>query len=148
MLRRMDHLILLVVFLAACQPAKITTGVLDVKDAWARPAAAGDNGAIYFLIENGTTQDDALLSVQADVAGAVELHLSQSEGDHMSMHHQEQVEIRAGAAAVFSPGGLHVMLVGLTRELKTGETFEATLTFANAGEKTVIVTVRDDIGDD
>ena len=148
MLRRQILIIVPVLFITACQPAKITTGILDVKDAWARPAASGDNGAIYFVIENGTNQDDALLSVQSDAAEAVELHLSQMEGDHMSMRQHQSVEIPAGEAVIFSPGGWHVMLVGLTRELKTGETFVATLTFEKAGQKTVTVTVRDDIGND
>lgn len=134
-------------FLAACQP-KITTGVLDVKNAWARPAGAGDNGAVYFVIENGTEQQDSLLAAQTDVALAVELHVSQLEGDHMSMHPQTEVALPAGEAVEFSPGGLHVMLVGLTRELKTGETFEVTLTFKNVGEKTVMVTVQDDVNND
>jgi copper(I)-binding protein len=138
----------LLMFLFACQPAKITTGVLEVKDAWARPAAREDNGAVYFVIENGTPQTDVLLSARTDVASAVELHLSQMEGDAMSMHHQEAVEIRAGEATVFSPGGLHVMLVGLRHELKTGDVFDVTLLLENAGEKTVTVTVRDDANDD
>ena len=84
--------------LAACQASKITTGVLDVNHAWARPAASGNNGAVYFVIENGTSQEDVLLSGQTDIASAVELHLSEMEGDHMSMHHQEQIVLPAGEA--------------------------------------------------
>jgi len=141
-------LILLALIVTACAPAKITTGVLAVRDAWARPAAQGDNGAIYFAIENGTENDDALVSVASDVAGAAELHLSQMEGDRMSMRQQETIAISAGEAVVFSPGGLHVMLVGLARELKNGDTFEAALQFENAGEKIITVTVRDDLNDD
>lgn len=140
--------LLLMLILTACAPTKITTGTLDVKDAWARPAMQGDNGAVYFSMENGTEADDALLSVSSDSAGAVELHLSQMEGDHMSMHQQETVSIAAGDAVVFSPGGFHVMLVGLTRDLKKGDTFDITLVFENAGEKKVTVTVRDDVNDD
>ena len=140
--------LLLMLMLAACAPAKITTGSLDVKNAWARPAMQGDNGAVYFTIENGTEVDDALLSASTDIAGAVELHLSQMEGDHMSMHQQETVRIAAGEAVVFSPGGLHVMLVGLAHDLKVGDTFELTLTFESPGEKIITVTVRDDVNDD
>ena len=136
------------VLLAACQSSKITTGVLKVKDAWARPAVTGDNGAVYLVIENGTSQADTLLLAKTDVAPAVELHLSQIEGDHMSMHQQEQIVLPAGEAVEFSPGGLHIMLVGLTRELKTAETFEITLLFEYAGEKNVTVTVKDDVNDD
>jgi copper(I)-binding protein len=134
--------------LAACQAGRITSGVLDVKDAWARPAATGSNGAVYFIIENGTDQDDVLLSARSAVTTATELHLSQMEGDHMSMHRQEQVVIPAGEAVVFSPGDLHIMLVGLTRDLTHGETFDLNLEFERAGEKTVTVRVKDDVNDD
>ena len=140
--------LLFVWVLAACQSSKITTGGLDVQNAWARPAASGDNGAIYFIIENGTAYDDALLSGQSDVAAAVEMHRSQVEGDHMSMHQEDQIALPAGEAVAFSPGGFHIMLVGLRRDLKAGETFEITLNFERAGEKNITVTVRDDVNDD
>jgi periplasmic copper chaperone A len=136
------------VLLSACQSSKITTGELAVKDAWARPAKPGDNGAAYLVIENGTSQEDRLLSAQTAIASTVELHLSQLEGDHMSMHPQEAVTLPAGEAVEFSPGGFHIMLVGLTRDLKNGETFHIQLTFERAGEKSVTVTVRDDVNDD
>jgi periplasmic copper chaperone A len=136
------------ILLSACQSARITTGDLDVNDAWARPAAKGDNGAVYFMIENGTSQDEVLLSGRTDIASAVELHLSQVEGDHMSMHHQEQFVLPAGESVEFSPGGLHVMLVGLTRDLSAGDTFDITLLFEQAGEKNVTVTVKDNVNDE
>ena len=134
--------------LAACQPARINSGILDIQDPWARPAAKGDNVAVYFVIENGTSQDDVLLSGRTDLAAAVELHQSQMEGDHISMHQQHEVVLPAGEAVEFSPGGLHIMLVGLTREFKAGETFDITLVFKQAGEKIVTVSVKDDVNDD
>ena len=134
--------------MTACQSSKITTGVLEVKDAWARPAETGDNGAVYFVIENGTAQEDMLLSAQADIASATELHLSEMEGDHVSMHQQEEIVLPAGEAVEFSPGGLHIMLVGLARDLSNGETFDITLVFEHAGEQSVTVTVKDDVNDD
>ena len=146
--KKQSLFLLLALGLVACQPAKISTGVLDVKNVWARPAANGDNGAVYFTIENGTAQDDVLNSVQTDIATAVELHISVMEGDHMSMHQQEVVTIPDGESVEFTPGGLHVMLIGLVRELKAGDTFDVTLEFENAGEKIVTVTVRDDVNDD
>ena len=134
--------------LASCQSSSTASGVLDVKNAWARPAAAGDHGAVYFIVENGAAQDDVLLSAQTDVATAAELHLTQMDGDQMSMHQQEQVMFPSGEAVEFSPGGLHLMLVGLTRDLKNGDTFDLRLEFEQAGEKTVTVTVKDDVNDD
>ena len=136
------------IFLVACGPAKITTGVLEVKNAWARPAPAGDNGAVYFVIENGNSQADKLLSAESEIAPAVELHMSEMQGDHMSMNHQDEVALPAGEAVEFSPGGLHVMLVSLTQDLKNGDTFDIILKFESAGEKVVTVTVKDDVNND
>jgi copper(I)-binding protein len=135
-------------FLAGCQSSTGTSGVMEVRNAWARPAATGANGAVYLVIENGTTQEDRLLSAETDIATAVELHLSQIEGDHMSMHRQEQVIVPAGETIAFSPGGLHIMLVGLKLNLKIGETFDVKLKFEHGGEKTIPVTVKDDVNDD
>ena len=134
--------------LAACQSSKITTGVLTVNDAWARPVARGDNGAVYFVIENGTSQDDVLISVQSEIASAVELHRSQMENNHMSMHQAGEIALPAGEAVEFSPGGLHIMLVGLRRDLTTGTSFDITLTFQNAGKQNVTVSVKEDVNND
>ena len=57
----MKKLLLLVLFtigiLTACSPSN---KALVINDAWARPASAGENGAAYFVIDNGTTSDDVL----------------------------------------------------------------------------------------
>lgn len=48
----------------------------------------------------------------------------------------------AGGAVAFKPGGLHVMLMDLERDLKPGDTFSLTLKFEKAGARSVQVTVR------
>ncbi|MEZ5406983.1 MAG: copper chaperone PCu(A)C [Acidimicrobiales bacterium] len=52
------------------------------------------------------------------------------------------LEIPAGETVELAPGGYHVMLMELAEPLKEGATFDLTLTFENAGEKTVNVEVR------
>jgi len=146
--KRVVPILLTLLLLVACQSSKITTGVLEVKDAWARPAPTGDNGAVYLVIENGTAQDEVLLSASSEVASAVELHMSEMDSDHMSMNHKDEIALPAGEATKFAPGGLHVMLVGLTQELKVGDTFDVTLDFQNAGEKAVTVTVMENGSDE
>ena len=50
----------------------------------------GENGAAYFIIENGTKSDDTLLSVISNIADATEVHTSISESNGvMSMNMQE-----------------------------------------------------------
>jgi copper(I)-binding protein len=130
----------LAMLLASCQPA---SGVLEVNDAWARPAATGENSAAYFVIENGTGEEDTLLTASADIASAVELHTSMSHSmDVMEMKMLEEVPIPNGKTK-FEPGGLHVMFVGLTRDLRAGDVFELTLNFQTAGEMKITVSVKE-----
>jgi hypothetical protein len=65
-----------------------------------------------------------------------------SDDDMMIMQHQMSVELPANDETSFEPGGLHVMLINLQRELKDGETIRVTLNFKNAGEMELEVPVR------
>jgi copper(I)-binding protein len=121
-----------------------TSQSLAVKDAWAKPGDSGGNSAIYFLIENPTSQDDILLSASTDVAASTELHISMmDENGVMSMQPQESVPVPAQGEVEFKAGGLHVMLINLNRDLKVGDTFTVTLNFQNVGAVNVEVAVKE-----
>ena len=139
----MNRLLILVLALAlaACAPA--APGLLHVQDAWARPMMAGANGGAFFTIVNPEAEPDRLLGASSDVASAVELHRTSMQDGVMQMAPQEFVDVPAEGELLFAPGGLHVMLIGLTRELKAGETFWLTLHFERAGDLSVEVTVGD-----
>ena len=116
---------------------------LTIQDAWARPATAGENSAAYFIIENKTASDDTLMSVSSDIATAAEVHMSMADANGvMSMQMQEAVTIPAGEQVEFKPGGLHVMFVNLTRDLKPGEAITLTLNFKETGNVVVEVPVK------
>jgi periplasmic copper chaperone A len=128
--------------LYACTPGSRDTG-LQVSDAWARPSQAGANSAVYFVVENGQAQDDMLLSAESDAAQVVELHQSLvDDAGHMMMQHQEHIAIPAGQSVEFAPGGLHIMLIGLTDDLQPGESITLQLNFQSAGTVQVEAPVR------
>lgn len=58
-----------------------------------------------------------------------------------SMVHLDRLDIAAGHEVEFEPGSYHLMLIGLTRELTAGETFELTLQFEHAPDLTIEVSV-------
>jgi copper(I)-binding protein len=103
---------------------------------------AGMNSAAYMLIHNGTSQTDRLLRVESNAAQAVELHRSEVVDEVMTMRPVESIEIPAGGEVRLEPGGLHVMLIGLTQPLEAGSSIPLTLVFENAGEITVDAEVR------
>lgn len=116
---------------------------IHVEEAWARPGGEGRMSAAYFLISNFDTEDDVLVSVQSNVAQNVEVHESyEREEGMMGMREVTDLELPGQSTVRFEQGGLHVMLIQLTRQLTEGDSFELTLTFQNSDPVTIEVPVR------
>jgi copper(I)-binding protein len=56
------------------------------------------------------------------------------KGGVMTMEELDSLEVGAHAKVAFAPSGKHVMLIGLRRPLKAGDSFPLTLTFEKAGD--------------
>ncbi|MBX5464981.1 MAG: copper chaperone PCu(A)C [Clostridia bacterium] len=136
---------LALLLLAACSPspASRAAGRLQVRQAWARAAEAGQNGAVYLTVENAGGEADRLLEVSTDVAARAEIHRSRMVDGVMQMEPvRGGLAVPADQKVVFAPGGYHVMLFGLRRTLAPGDRFQLTLRFARAGTVRVPVEVR------
>ena len=116
---------------------------IEVSDTWARASMQGMNSATYFVIQNHNAEADELIGATSDVADAVEVHESKMEGDVMMMNHVESVVLEPSAKVEFKPGGYHVMMIGLKRDLKAGDEIEITLQFRNSPDVTVKATVKE-----
>ena len=128
---------------SACGNRKNTSGILEIRDQWARSAMQGGNGAAYMLFDNGTATNQELIGASSDIAEAAEIHLSRLEDGVMKMEQQASVALPAGEMLEFKPGSYHVMFVGLKRELKAGDTFTLTLKFKGHEDITLTVPVKD-----
>jgi copper(I)-binding protein len=137
-------------------------GAIKVENAWARRApmapagmqgAMGGmsgvtsmpntaNGAVYATIRNESMSDDALVSVTSNAAEKVELHEVRNENGVMAMRPIDKLAVAAGGAVEMKPGGYHIMLLGLKRELNPGDSVPVTLTFQKSAPVTVNATVR------
>lgn len=116
---------------------------VQIEGAWARPASEGRMSAAYFLITNFEESDDALIGVESDVAELVEVHESyEREEGMMGMRGVPEVELPSESTVRFQQGGLHIMLIQVTRTLADGDTFELTLNFSNSESQTIEVPVR------
>src|SRR5215216_934851 len=140
LVNRISVFVLAIMFLLSGCTASATESV-EVRDAWARTAAQGENEAVYLVIRS--SEEDAITGVFSDVAEAAEIHESMINGDVMEMHHVESVPLGAGKDVTFEPGGLHVMLVRLNQDLKVGDEIEVTLQFKNHEDLAVRVAVKD-----
>jgi copper(I)-binding protein len=116
---------------------------IEVHEAWIRPAAKGDNGAVYFVIHNHSSEVDELVGISAEIATAAEIHESKMNGDIMQMNRLESVPLEAYAELEFMPGRLHVMLVGLKSDLKLGDEIGIVLHFKTYEDIRVMVPIRE-----
>lgn len=131
--------------LSACGGGMAADGEgVEAHDFWARAALKDGNSAAYMLLHNHGTEDDALVGASSDVATAVEIHLSQMKDDGtMEMIQQEAIALPADGEVELKPGSYHVMFIGLTRDLNTGDEITLTLHFQNAEDVTLTVPVMD-----
>jgi copper(I)-binding protein len=109
-----------------------------VDDAWVRATVPTQSASGAFMTVTADS-DSKLLSVATPVAKDVQIHEMTMKNDVMSMGPVKFVELPAGKAVKLDPNGYHVMLMGLTAQLKEGESVPLTLTVENAkGEKEII----------
>ena len=125
---------------AVAQEAR--AGDLTVQQPWTRAAGQGATGAGFLSVSNRGAVADRLLSASTPAARAVELHTMVRDGDVMRMRAVGAVEVPPGQTVALRPGGLHMMLVGLTRPLREGEAVPLTLRFERAGEVRVELSVQ------
>ena len=136
------RLLVLAAGLAAGGAAMAQSGI-ELRDAWARATPPGaEIGAAYLEIRNSGDKADRLLSASTAVAKRVEVHVTQRDGDVMRMREVKSLELPARQSVTLEPGGTHLMLLNLSRQLKQGERFRLRLRFERAGEVETEVDVR------
>ncbi len=118
------------------------TAGITVDKVWARPSiGAANSSAAYFTVTDAGSPD-RLVGVSTPAAALAELHESIDDHGVMKMRGIAGVALEPGKPVNFAPGGYHVMLMGLTKPLKAGDSFPLTLRFEHAAPITVAVTVQ------
>ena len=103
---------------------------------------ASTNSAAYLLVRNDGGTGDRLTGAESPAASRVELHESFMEGEVMRMRKVDSLDIPAGSEVELKPGGLHIMLLGITGPLVEGEEIELTLHFERSGDRIVRLPIR------
>lgn len=119
------------VALAGCQQGP------GVEDAWVRlPAVPGRPAAGYATVRGDGSSDRALVGVSSPAAERAELHESMAgHGGMMAMQPLDRVRVKGTVG--FGPGGKHIMLFGLSPDLRAGGTIPMTFAFEDGAKVTV-----------
>ncbi|MDE0539189.1 MAG: copper chaperone PCu(A)C [Rhodospirillales bacterium] len=133
--------IILAVPAGASLAADTTVGGLTISNPWARASTGGSRPGVAYLTIVNTGGADSLTRASSPVAGRVELHRIIHDGGRARMGRIGKIPLPEGKSVALGPGGLHIMLMGLKRQLKEGETFPLSLYFAGAGKVDVMVRI-------
>ena len=118
-------------------------GDIMVVNPHARPSlGASHNSAAFMTLKNTGSKADSLIAASGDVAARVQIHTTINDNGLMKMRPVKAIEIPPGGMAMLKPGGYHIMLIGVKKPLKAGDSFSLKLTFKKAGDMTVTVPVR------
>ena len=131
----------------AVATAHAATGAapFNILDAWVRvPPAGGHTGAAYMKIKNTGGQEDRLTGGSTPVAKTVQVHEMTMTNGVMDMHEVVGgLVLPAHGTVTLAPGGYHIMLIDLTRPIKTGDDVPLTLHFAKAGDITIHASAKE-----
>lgn len=132
-------LLVLAVFLLGAPPA---WGEISVKDPWVRRNPPGTSvTAAYMVVENTASSVDELLEASCACSASASIHITEMREGSMAMKKVASIEVPAGTSVALSPGGSHLMLEGLSGELKQSVVLE--LKFRSGARISVTAPVLD-----
>ena len=120
-----------------------SAGTPVASNAFSYACAAGGNCGAFVTLASQGGNADTLVGAKTTVTDRAELHamVKDANGD-MVMQQVASIAVPGTGVLELKPGSFHVMLFGLNRELKVGETYPLTLKYERAGESTVQVQVK------
>ncbi len=138
----MKRVLLALLILLSAQAAYATDMV--AKDAWVRlmPSVA-QNSAAYMTLKNTSDSDISIIGVSTDAASSNNFHTMRMQDGKMVMFSVDSVIVPAHGEFSFMPGGFHIMLMGLSRELHEKDVVNIVLSLADGTHFKVQAVVRD-----
>lgn len=119
-------------------------GSIIIENPWSRATPGGAKVAVgYLTIKNDGATPDRLVSATAAIAGRTEIHLMSMEDGVMKMRQvTDGLPVPANGSVVLEPNSYHLMFMDVTKPLKEGEQFPATLMLEHAGKVDVTFDVE------
>jgi copper(I)-binding protein len=110
---------------------------------YARAVPPGQpNSAVFMVLQNEADVPRALVAAESDAAATIELHTHRMADGMMQMRRIERIELPPGELIELKPGGLHVMLIGLTEQLAPGGAVALTLIFDDGSRAEITAPVQ------
>ena len=114
---------------------------VTIKDAWVRATVPQQmaTGAFFQIQSNIDTR---VVSVQTPAAGVAEIHEMKMENNVMKMRAIEHLDLAAGKTIELKPGGYHLMLMDLKKQIKVGDVIPLTLIVEGKNKKRESIEIK------
>ena len=120
-----------ILFAALASFAVAAHAQVTVSDAWVRATVPVQRSSgAYLRLE--AARPARLVAVSTPVASSAAIHHMSMQGGTMKMEEVAGIDLLPARPLDFEADGYHVMLGGLSRQLKAGETVPLTLVFTDA----------------
>lgn len=116
----------------AQSPALAQDADLKVEGAWIRATVPNQHATGVFMRLTSNTPA-RLVGVQSDAAKHIEIHEMTMRDNVMKMRQVPAIDLPADQPVELKPGGYHVMLIDLSRQISAGDTVALTLLVENTG---------------
>lgn len=123
---------------AAAEPSTV-----QISEAWVRQLPPGQpNTAAYMTITNTGTAPVELVAASSPLARSTEFHRTREVEGYLRMERLEALSLEPGQSLALTPGGVHLMLLGLDHMPAAGEDVELCLRTAGGDESCVQAPTR------
>lgn len=117
---------------------------LSIVDPWVKSAESGMSAA-FGTIENDSDEDATVVSASTEVSPMIELHetVADASGNMVMQEKDGGFVIPAGGSYELTPGGNHIMLMGLNNPVVAGDEVTFTLDLADGSTFDFTAAARD-----
>jgi hypothetical protein len=123
--------------------AKENTQDIEINQGYVRATLPGINlSSAYMQIVNNSNQDIRFIGAKSSVSPKIEIHEHSMENGLMRMRQVSAIAIKKGEQVTLMPYGFHLMIFGLNKPLKDGETIDLTLQFSGHADVLVSLPVE------
>lgn len=133
-LRTFATVLSLSVLTGFASPSLAADATIKVEDAWVRATVPNQHATGVFM--RLTSPDTGrLVAVESDAAKHVEVHEMAMQDNVMKMREVPAIDLPAGKPVDLKPGGYHVMLIDLARQITPGDHVQLTLIVEDAKQQ-------------
>ena len=131
------------ILFALIAPLAAAASTVDVHSPYVRAVPPGQaNSAAFMALKNNSAKAVSLIRAQSSIAEVVELHTHTMDQGVMKMRQVSEITIPGNGTTRLQPGGLHIMLIGLKKNLSEGEQVTVRLHFSNGSMAIVEMPVK------